>query len=236
MTTAIIGLFENADIANKVVGELTKSGFKKDAIEILQNVAVSKISSRLVEAGYEKDKAESYAKAMQQGGALIVAEAPDDKAEEALSTMRKFQALSPEALLEKISERESNETETAQVIEEVLEVGVAQTSGGKRLKTEVSEREVQETVTLHEETVEAERIRVNRVLKPEEAANAFQEQTIEMTEISEKPVVSRQAHVVEEVSLTKHSGERDVTVSGTVRRQDVTIEEISGKSGKAKTA
>jgi len=105
MTTAIIGLFENADIANKVVGELTKSGFKKDAIEILQNVAVSKISSRLVEAGYEKDKAESYAKAMQQGGALIVAEAPDDKAEEALSTMRKFQALSPEALLEKISKR-----------------------------------------------------------------------------------------------------------------------------------
>ena len=145
MTTAIIGLFENADIANKVVGELTKSGFKKDAIEILQNVAVSKISSRLVEAGYEKDKAESYAKAMQQGGALIVAEAPDDKAEEALSTMRKFQALSPEALLEKISKRESNETETAQVIEEVLEVGVARTSGGKRLKTEVSEREVQET-------------------------------------------------------------------------------------------
>jgi stress response protein YsnF len=246
MTTSIIGLFESDDIASKVVGELTKGGFKKDAIEILQNVAASKISSRLVEAGYEKDKAESYAKAMQQGGALVVAEAPDDKAEDALSTMRNFQALSPEALLEKISARasndresngrESNETETVQVIEEVLEVGVARTSGGKRLKTEISEREVQETVTLREETVEAERVRVDRVLKPEEAAKAFQEQTIEMTEVSEKPVVSRQAHVVEEVSLTKHSGERDVTVSGTVRRQDVTVEEISGKSGKAKTA
>jgi hypothetical protein len=42
--------------------------------------------------------------------------------------------------------------------------------------------------------------------------------------------------VVEEVSLSKQSGERDVTVSGTVRRQDVTVEEIDGKSGKAKTA
>ena len=43
------------------------------AVEILQDVAASKISSRLVEAGYEKDKAESYGKAMQKGGALIVA-------------------------------------------------------------------------------------------------------------------------------------------------------------------
>ena len=47
-------------------------GFKKSAVEILQDVAVSKISSRLVEAGYEKDKADSYGKAMEKGGALIV--------------------------------------------------------------------------------------------------------------------------------------------------------------------
>ena len=57
MTTSIIGLFETSDIASKVLGELTKAGFKKDAVEILQDVAASKISSRLVEAGYEKDKA-----------------------------------------------------------------------------------------------------------------------------------------------------------------------------------
>ena len=57
-----------------------------------------------------------------------------------------------------------------------------------------------------------------------------------MTESLEKPVVSKQAHVVEEVSLTKQSGERDVTVSGTVRRQDVTVEEIDSKSSKPKTA
>jgi stress response protein YsnF len=68
-------------------------------------------------------------------------------------------------------------------------------------------------------------------LKPEEADKAFQERTIEMTEIREKPVVSKQAHVVEEVVLSKHSAEREVTVSGTVRRQDVTVEDIEGKSG-----
>jgi stress response protein YsnF len=232
MTTSIIGLFENSNIASKVLGELSKVGIKKDAVEIIENVAAARIASRLVEAGYEKDKAESYGKAMQKGGTLIVAEAPDDKADEALDMMRSFKVLSPETLLEKLGNQTSEQTQSAQVIEEELEVGVARTTGGKRLKTEVSEREVQETVTLHEENVEVEHTKVDRVLKPEEAAKAFQGTTVEVTATTEKPVVSKQAHVVEEVSLSKQSGERDVTVSGTVRRQDVTVEEIDGKAAK----
>ena len=76
-----------------------------------------------------------------------------------------------------------------------------------------------------------------RTLKPDEADKAFGERTVEVTATTEKPVVSKQAHVVEEVALSKQSGEREVTVSGTVRRQDVKVEEIDGKSGKtAKTA
>jgi stress response protein YsnF len=232
MTTSIIGLFENSNIASKVLGELSKVGIKKDAVEIIENIAAARIASRLVEAGYEKDKAESYGKAMQKGGTLIVAEAPDDKADEALDMMRSFKVLSPETLLEKLGNQTSEQTQSAQVIEEELEVGVARTTGGKRLKTEVSEREVQETVTLHEEKIEVEHTKVDRVLKPEEADKAFQGTTVEVTATTEKPVVSKQAHVVEEVSLSKQSGERDVTVSGTVRRQDVTVEEIDGKAAK----
>src|SRR5687768_15439856 len=171
---------------------------------------------------------------MQRGGALIVAEAEDDKADAARDMMHSFKALSPEDLLEKLGSQTSEETQSAQVIEEELEVGVTRTTGGKRLKSEISEREVQETVTLHEENVEVEHTKVDRVLKPEEAAKAFQESTIEMTEISEKPVVIKPAHVIEEVALSKQSGERDVTVSGPVRRQDVTVEEIDRRSVSSK--
>ena len=89
-------------------------------------------------------------------------------------------------------------------------------------------------MTLHQESVDVEHTKVDRVLKPEEAAKAFQENTIEMTEVSEKPVVTKQAHVIEEVALSKQSGERDVTVSGTVRRQDVTVEEIDRKAAGSK--
>jgi stress response protein YsnF len=42
--------------------------------------------------------------------------------------------------------------------------------------------------------------------------------------------VSKQAQVVEEVALSKQSGQREETVSGTVRRQDVKVEEVDQKS------
>src|SRR4051794_1361275 len=236
MSTSVIGLFEDQDTARNVVDALTKAGFKEDAVETWSETGANKVTERLVQAGYDEDKARSYGKALETAGALIVAEVDDNKADSALETMRKFEVLTPEALLERSGKQQGEQTEKAQVIEEELEVGKATTTGGKRLKIEVSEREVQETVSLKEETVDVERRRVERTLKPEEADKAFRERTVEMTATTEKPVVSKQAHVVEEVALSKQSGQREETVSGTVRRQDVKVEEINGKSGKAKSA
>jgi len=237
MSTSVIGLFETKDIANKAVAELTKVGVSKSAVDVLASVAVKEITSRLVEAGYDEGKAKQYGDAMQKGGALVIAEVEDDAADKALEALRKFEVLTPDALLERTrsqGKRSEEETEKAQVIEEELEIGKSTTTGGKRLKTEITEREVEETVSLREETVDVERNRVDRTIKPEEADKAFQERTIEMTETKEKPVISKQAHVVEEVSLNKQSSEREETVGGTVRRQDVKVEEIERKSGRSK--
>ena len=235
MPTSVIGLFEDQDTARKVVDALTGTGVNEDAVETWSDTSADKVAERLVAAGYDEDKARRYGEVLETAGTLIVAEVDDDKADAALETMRKFEVLTPEALREQSGTRQQGkQTEKAQVIEEELEVGKATTTSGKRLKTEVSEREIQETVTLHEEHVEVEHNKVDRVLKPEEAAKAFQETTVEMTEVLEKPVVTKQAHVVEEVALSKQSGERDVTVSGTVRRQDVTVEEIDRKAASSK--
>jgi stress response protein YsnF len=231
MPTSVIGLFEDHDTARKVVSALTKAGCDKDAVEILTDIGVDKVTKRLVEAGYDEDKGRRYGEVLETAGALVVTDVDDDKADTVLEIMRKFEVLTPEALLERSdSARQGKQTQKAQVIKEELEVGKAATTGGKRLKTEVSEREVQETVPLKEENVDVERNRVERTLKPEEADKAFQERTVEVTETKEKPVVSKQAHVVEEVGLTKKSGQREETISGTVRRQDVKVEEIDQKS------
>jgi stress response protein YsnF len=233
MPTSVIGLFEDRETARKVVDALTKAGVQEDAVETLADTGVDTITERLVEAGYDEDKARGYGKALETGGALIVADVDDAKADAALETMRQFEVLTPEALRERNSKQQGKQK--AQVIEEELEVGKATTTSGKRLKTEVSEREVQETVALKEENVDVERSRVGRSLKPEEADKAFGERTVEVTATTEKPVVSKQAQVVEEVALSKQSGQREETVSGTVRRQDVKVEDVDQKkSGSSK--
>ena len=235
MPTSVIGLFEDRETARKVVDALTKAGVQEDAVETLADTGVDTITERLVEAGYDEDKARGYGKALETGGALIVADVDDAKADAALETMRQFEVLTPEALRERNSKQQGKQTEKAQVIEEELEVGKATTTSGKRLKTEVSEREVQETVALKEENVDVERSRVGRPLKPDEADKAIGERTVEVTATTEKPVVSKQAQVVEEVALSKQSGQREETVSGTVRRQDVKVEDVDQKkSGSSK--
>jgi stress response protein YsnF len=230
MPTSVIGLFEDRDTARKVVDALTKAGVNEDAAETWSDTSADKVTERLVAAGYDEDKAQRYGEVLETGGALIVADVDDDKADTALETMRKFEVLTPDALLERSRNRQQQGKQKAQVIEEELEVGKATTTSGKRLKTEVSEREVQETVALKEEKVDVERSRVESTLKPEDADKAFGERTVEVTATTEKPVVSKQARVVEEVALSKQSGQREETVSGTVRRQDVKVEDVDRKA------
>ena len=90
----------------------------------------------------------------------------------------------------------------------------------------VSEREVEKPVTLREEEVEVERRREDRRLSPGEADRAFQEETVEMTATSERPVVSKEARVTGEVALSKQTGERQEVVRDTLRRKDVEVETI----------
>ena len=118
------------------------------------------------------------------------------------------------------------------IVEEELSVGKAKTAtGGVRATSSVSERPVEETVTLRTETVEAERHSADRVLGAEEAEAAFQEKTVEMMGTQEEVEVHKEARVVGEVDLTRETKERQETVRDTVRRTDVEVEEV-GTSAK----
>jgi hypothetical protein len=54
----------------------------------------------------------------------------------------------------------------------------------------------------------------------------FSEETIEITEHSEVPVITKEARVVEEVSLDKEITERDETIKDTVRNTEVEVEDL----------
>ncbi len=121
----------------------------------------------------------------------------------------------------------AREAASMPVIEEELRVGKREVRrGGVRIYRHVTEQPVAETVRLRDETVRVERQPVNRPVTAE--TGLFQNETIEMTETAEEPVVSKQARVVEEVTLHKEVRERDETIHDTVRRADVVVEPTSG--------
>ena len=114
-----------------------------------------------------------------------------------------------------------------QVVEEELAVGKRQVQrGGARVHTVVTERPISEQVTLHEEKVTVERRPVDRPVSGNDAA--FAESTFEVTETAEVPVIAKEARVVEEVVVGKTATDRVETVSDTVRRTDVEVEQIPG--------
>ena len=117
----------------------------------------------------------------------------------------------------------AGEDTTIPVIEEQLQVGkkVVET-GGVRLRTRVVETPVEEDLRLKEEHVRVERETVNR--KATEAD--FKEGVVEVREEAEVPVVSKEARVVEEVTLNKDVQEREHTINETLRSTEVDVEKI----------
>lgn len=122
---------------------------------------------------------------------------------------------------------DTENTTTIPVIEEELQVGKREVEkGGIRLRTRVVETPVSESINLREEKIHIERTAVDRPAN----ASDLQEGEIELTERAEVPVVSKEARVVEEVSLNKDVTEREETVSDTVRKTEVDVDR-TGKSG-----
>ena len=114
--------------------------------------------------------------------------------------------------------------ETIPIVEERLRVGKRETGHGRvRVRAYTVEEPVSESVDLREERVEVERRPVDRPLT--NADTAFQDRTIEAEEYREEAVVQKEARVVEEIELRKTSETHRETVSDTVRRTEVEIDD-----------
>ncbi len=227
MTESVIGLLESREAAQRVRSALIEAGCDKNSVVLFGAEAGNGLAEDLADRGLEMQRARQYAGAVMRGGIVVAAEA--EKADEALAVMNRFELKAPEELLG------GGETvERAQSVEEELRVGKQQVTGGKRLVTSITEREVEKPVTLHEEEIEVERSREDHRLSPDEADQAFREETVELTATSERPVVSKEARVTGEVALRKRAVERREVVRDTVRRQDVDVETIKEqpKAGK----
>ena len=121
---------------------------------------------------------------------------------------------------------DTSETTTIPVIQEELQVGKREVEkGGLRLKSRIVETPVEESINLRSETVQVERTPVDRLA----SASDLKEEQYEIIERAEVPVVSKEARVVEEVSLNKEVIENEQTISDTVRKTEVDIDRTTGK-------
>lgn len=112
------------------------------------------------------------------------------------------------------------------VFQEFLRVGKRQAAGGTvHVHTHMERQPVQETVTLREEHVVAERRRVDRPLtEQDQRIMAAGDTDITIPTRVEVPVVAKEARVVEEVVLTKETDERRAVIKDEVRRTEVDVE------------
>jgi uncharacterized protein (TIGR02271 family) len=237
MAKTVIGLFDDPRQAQQVVQALVDDGFRREDIRTLTRPEEASVGT-LSAHGVPEAEARYYADGLRRGGALVLVDAADERADRAAAIMERYPAMDREARTGAEAARArgragTREGETGDVtipvVEETLQVGTRQVPrGGVRLYTRVSERPVEETVRLRDETVHVERRPVDRPATEADFAAAH-ERTVEVTETDEEPVVRRQARVVEEVVVRKNVQEQTETVRDTVRRTEVEAEPAGGE-------
>jgi uncharacterized protein (TIGR02271 family) len=242
MAKTVIGLFENLREAQPIVQALVDDGFRREDIRTLTSQEEASVGT-LSTFGVPEAEAQAYADAVRRGGALVLVDTADDRADRAVAIMERAPAGERETRTAADAAREreragTREVETEDikvpVVEEELQVGTRQVPrGGVRLYTRVTERPVEETVRLRDETVHVERRPVDRPATEADVA-AAKERTVEVTETDEEAVIAKQARVVEEVVVRKDVEEQTETVRDTVRRTEVEVEPIgAGAAGEA---
>ncbi|REC93806.1 YsnF/AvaK domain-containing protein [Kushneria indalinina] len=129
-----------------------------------------------------------------------------------------------------VAERDTAHTdqeETLPLSEEELRVGKRDVERGTtRVRRHVVSTPVEEDVHLRDESVSVERRPVTGD-RPVSDAD-FTDKSVEMTETDEEAVVSKEAHVREEVAVRKDVGEHTEHVSDEVRHHEVDIDDTDG--------
>ncbi len=241
MSKTVVGLFPHSQDAQGAMRDLEAAGVQRGSVQVMESDAQGKVLNALTGAGVPKDDAQLYAEGVRRGGALVVGNVDDNKADQAVSILDRNNTIDIDKLGSRYresgykgydetqaaytepdlsKERDLNKQITVPIIEEQLQVGKREVQrGGARIHTFVTERPVEEHVTVSRHAVDRA------------ATDAdFQNKDITMTETNEEAVVGKTSRVVEEVVVGKTATDRTETVHDTVRRTDVEVDDLDKNS------
>jgi len=201
--------------------------------------------------GDDESEAGHYAEAQRRGNTIVCVTAPGDQLERAVDIMNSAGAVDIDRHVENYrqmgyqqydpnaepynydqarSERERFRTNeggaSIPVVEEELQVGKrAVRRGGVRVYSRMVEEPASENIELREEHVRVDRRPTDRVMSEAEM-QGLRDQTIEVNEMVEEPVVKKRARVREEVVVGKETTNRTEKVSENLRRTEVNVERM----------
>ena len=238
-TTNFICLFHDPNRAEAALQALENAGFPRESIISLGSGASGYDGTEAASVntlGAPERDLKHLCDGLDRGGAIVSLQAPESRSAEIERIFHKYNA-------DKIDEADLDSTRDEQfaaplaaataesavvpVVEEELLVGKREVDrGGVRVFRRVVEEPVAETLNLHDERVVIDRRPADRAVSAKDLAAA--EQTIELTETAEVPVVTKTARVVEEVRVGLEETNHTETIKDTVRRTEVDVEPVPG--------
>jgi len=223
--TIVIGVYDDSARIEPIRKALAELGCSGKDIAVHQGDGADRALSRL---GFEDGDIEDLRPDLDQGRIILTAEVPDEQADRALDVLREHGSLPPAEREE--SRENSRETRSFKEVEEEVSVGKRAVTRGVRVRANVIEQPVRETVELREERVKVERREMDKELSPEEAKKALKPEVVEMQETIEEAEVRKAARQIGEVNVSKTVKTHQETIEETARRTEVEVERTGERS------
>jgi stress response protein YsnF len=235
----IVVLFDTVAASRRAEKALEAAGFADPDVNTLDQAAVAKSSGRtaagpgLWRSLFGNDvklyEGAAYQKALANGGAILTVRVKDDaEAAKAEGILAKHNSVDLEArgagIVAEHKALGDVKEDVLRLAEEQLEVGKRTVEAGKtRVRRYVTAREVEEKVNLTEVHAEVLRKVVNQPVADDWD---WSDSTIEVIETREEAVVSKTAHVAEEIRLRTEETEHTEVIKETVRKQHAEVEHL----------
>jgi uncharacterized protein (TIGR02271 family) len=258
----IVAVYDKLGKAKDAMRALEASGFPTGDISLLNRDALTDsdvhdagLWRRLFGRNIADHESSIYNRTIQSGGAILTLRAPDSEVPRAMQILDVHhpidmgeknsswdmtspiastpasKAVAPPPVVPKATVTNSGKEEVLRLAAEHLDIGKRQVETGKaRIRRFVIEEPVESQVTLHEEHAALLRRTVSdpRMVKDID----WTDKTIEITETDEQAVVTKTAHVAEEVVIRKEGSDHVETIRDKVRHQQVEIDRLARDSNK----
>jgi len=256
-THTLVASFNDYSTARQAARELENSGIPADAITIDSSQKTAGAGSEttyesehhrsgfsawwndLFGSDHHDDVRNSYETNLKKGSSVMLVTVRAELVDTATDILNSNGAVNVDdrrggSDINAATTNRGNNGGSIEVIEEELQVGKrAIRRGGVRIFSHVVTTPVEEQVRLREEHVDVQRRAVNREINPDDM-NALRDQTIEVTEMAEEPVVAKRARVREEIVVGKEATERTETVRDNVRHTEVEVENLTPQSAEGR--